>query len=214
MQTGVLTEEELAAATATPARVFNGDTFYAGTPELQVGTALATPTSVNTQKMFTGVTAYTQQGILITGNPNVTTAAASDIVSGKTAYNNYGTRIVGTRSQEPILLSQGEITLPSTGNTDTPYTTTITPPSGWVYMTATLDSTGMNTPTYCGALTKLNTSSSSDDGFNGYLNLYWSISSSNSRIAYAYWNGTSVTIVKVQRHYGTDPLTYRFYGFN
>ena len=211
---GGLTKAKLALADATEDTVFNGRTFYAGSKVLRTGRALATATNVTAAKMFAGTTAYNNQGQLITGNPNVTTATASDILYGKTAYNNYGNRISGTRSEEPILLTQGEILLPSTGNTDTPYTTTITPPAGWVYMTVTLDSSGMNTPTYCGALTKLNTSSSRDNGFNGYLNLYWSISSSNSRIAYAYWNGTSVTIVKVQRHYGTDPLAYRFYGYN
>ena len=96
VQTGVLTEEELAKATATPARVFYGDTFYAGTPELQVGTALAIPTNVTAQKMFAGVKAYNQQGQLITGNPTATTATADDIAPGKTAYNNLGQLLVGS----------------------------------------------------------------------------------------------------------------------
>lgn len=121
-----LSDEELVLANATSEKVLNGYKFYAGNDTLKTGTALSTPTSVNSsnlfdgikaydnegnlitgtalseetsvtaQKMFAGVKAYNQQGQLITGNPTATTATAADIVSGKTAYNNLGQLMMGS----------------------------------------------------------------------------------------------------------------------
>lgn len=67
VSTGELTEEELSKATATPARVFNGYTFYAGTDELQVGTALSTPITATVGEVIKGKTYYDDKGVLHTG---------------------------------------------------------------------------------------------------------------------------------------------------
>lgn len=65
---GGLTKSKLALANATENTVFNGKTFYAGDRTLRTGRALSTKT----------------------------TAAARDILAGKTAYNNLGQLITGT----------------------------------------------------------------------------------------------------------------------
>ena len=65
---GGLTKSKLALANATEDTVFNGKTFYAGDRTLRTGRALSTKT----------------------------TAAARDILSGKTAYNELGQLITGT----------------------------------------------------------------------------------------------------------------------
>ena len=77
---GGLTKAKLALANATEDTVFNGRTFYAGDKTLRTGRALAT----------------------------VSTAAASDIVSPKTAYDNNGNLITGTR---PAFVVKNEIIL-------------------------------------------------------------------------------------------------------
>ena len=93
---GGLTKAKLALADATEDVVFNGRTFYAGSKNIRTGAALATPTTVDTSKMFTGVTAYNQQGQLVTGAPTATTATAANLFNGKTAYDNNGNLLTGT----------------------------------------------------------------------------------------------------------------------
>ena len=121
-----LSDEELVLANATSEKVLNGYKFYAGNDTLKTGTALSTPTSVNSSnlfngikaydnggnlitgsalsketnvtssKMFKGVTAYNSNGTLITGSPTATTVSASDIAKGEKAYTSSGTLLTGT----------------------------------------------------------------------------------------------------------------------
>ena len=233
---GGLTKAKLALADATEDTVFNGRTFYAGSKTMRTGRALATATNVTAQKMFAGTTAYNQQGQLITGNPastnvtaakmftgttafdrngnlitgnpNASTAQKKDVKSGVTYYDNYGNLNTGERSEDPIELLSGSITLPGTGTTDDDYTTTINPPAGWVYVAFTTITAGAEV--YFGSISKRNTNESSNRGFSGRLQIYWS---SNAILGYIYWNGSSVSIVKYGRLYGSEQLNYKFYGF-
>jgi hypothetical protein len=68
---GGLTKSKLSLATATPEQVFGGYTFYAGDKTLQTGTGLS----------------------------EASTAEASDILSGKTAYNSLGQLLTGSMSR-------------------------------------------------------------------------------------------------------------------
>lgn len=93
---GGLTNGKLALADATEDTVFNDRTFYARDKTMRTGRALATPTSVDASKMFANVTAYNQQGQLITGAPTKTDVQASDIARGKKAYTDAGALLTGT----------------------------------------------------------------------------------------------------------------------
>lgn len=91
-----LSDEDLAKADATQSTVFFGKKFYAKNGTLKTGTALSQATTVTTDKMFKGVTAYTQDGVLITGAPPTTNATAADIAAGKKAYTSAGVLLNGT----------------------------------------------------------------------------------------------------------------------
>lgn len=106
---GGLTKAKLALADATEDTVFNGRTFYAGDKTLRTGRALATPATVDTSKMFTGVTAYNQQGQLITGAPTATTFDASNLFNGKEAYDNNGNLITGEALSTPITAVESDV---------------------------------------------------------------------------------------------------------
>lgn len=91
-------------ATATPDKIFNGYVAYNGL-ERMVGTGLSTPTSVQPHLLKNGVTAYDNNGNLITGNAFgiATSATATDIINGKTAYNDAGTLLTGTAQRKQII---------------------------------------------------------------------------------------------------------------
>lgn len=91
-------------ATATPDKIFNGYVAYNGLDRM-VGTGLSTPTSVQPHLLKNGVTAYDNNGNLITGNAFgiATSATASDIINGKTAYNDAGTLLTGTAYVMPTI---------------------------------------------------------------------------------------------------------------
>ena len=128
---GGLTNGKLALADATEDTVFNGRTFYAGnSKEIRTGRAMATATNVTAAKMFTGVTAYNQQGQLITGNPTASTATAADILKGKKAYNNSGKLMNGTLLKSGTLISTVPQTLSNLSSNTSSYTLTFTPPNG------------------------------------------------------------------------------------
>lgn len=102
---GGLTKAKLALADATEDTVFNGRTFYARDKTMRTGRALATPTTVDASKMFTGVTAYNQQGQMITGAPPATTAVESDVKSGKTYYDDNGVLKTGNKPDAGTFIS-------------------------------------------------------------------------------------------------------------
>ena len=102
---GGLTKAKLALATATEDTVFNGKTFYAGSKVLRTGRALATATNVTAAKMFAGVTAYNQQGQLITGNPAATNVTAAKMFTGTTAFDRNGNLITGAPTKTNVQAS-------------------------------------------------------------------------------------------------------------
>lgn len=91
-------------ATATSDKIFKGYTAYKGTEKL-TGTGLSSNTSVQPSLLKNGVTAYDNNGNLITGNAYgiATTATASDIISGKTAYNDGGALLTGAAQRQPTI---------------------------------------------------------------------------------------------------------------
>lgn len=102
---GGLTNGKLALADATEDTVFNGRTFYAGSKTMRTGRALATATNVTAQKMFAGVTAYNQQGQLITGNPAATNVTAAKMFTGTTAFDRNGNLITGAPTKTNVQAS-------------------------------------------------------------------------------------------------------------
>lgn len=214
---GGLTKAKLALATATEDTVFNGKTFYAGSKVLRTGRALATATNVTAAKMFAGVTAYNQQGQLITGNPTATTATAATILSGKTAYDNKGNLIKGTRSEDPILLSSTHIDIP-TVTTSSTLTLNVTPPSGWIYGSLGFQPTSTSFPIYnIGSFTKKYTNSSptsaQHNNVYGCFLLQTYNSGSGDLYTYMYWNGTNIVIKKQGIQWVSHILYIDFYGY-
>lgn len=102
---GGLTKAKLALATATEDTVFNGRTFYARDKTMRTGRALATPTNVDASKMFANVTAYNQQGQLITGNPAATNVTAAKMFTGTTAFDRNGNLITGAPTKTNVQAS-------------------------------------------------------------------------------------------------------------
>ena len=197
---GGLTNGKLALADATEDTVFNGRTFYARDKTMRTGRALATPTTVDASKMFTGVTAYNQQGQMITGAPPATTAVESDVKSGKTYYDNNGVLRMGTRSESPVLLRTESITLNSSSGG---YYTYFSTPFSWVYVSFVHNTSGW----FMGSLPKTHTTV--DLGEFGAMQIetggtgdkrVWYDSTSNRLGFYVY------------SHY-SDTFTMRFYGY-
>lgn len=91
-----LSDEDLAKADATQSTVFSGKKFYAKNGTLKTGTALSQSVNVTSLNMFSGTTAYNQQGVRITGAPLPTNVTAADIAAGKKAYTSAGVLLNGT----------------------------------------------------------------------------------------------------------------------
>lgn len=91
-----LSDEDLAKADATQSTVFSGKKFYAKNGTLKTGTALSQSVNVTSSNMFSGTTAYNQQGVRITGAPPSTNVTAADIAAGKKAYTSEGVLLNGT----------------------------------------------------------------------------------------------------------------------
>ena len=209
---GGLTKAKLALADATEDTVFNGRTFYARDKTMRTGRALATPTTVDASKMFTGVTAYNQQGQMITGAPPATTAVESDVKSGKTYYDNNGVLKTGTRPNDPILLYDGYISLPYSTSEQT---YTISVPSSaenWVYFSTLLKEDDREDSNYysSGTVTK-NNRHNSYFGWDGDVQLGGSYIGVVGRM---YWDGNQIVIKKAAYGRTGHDLKYRFYGYN
>lgn len=69
------------------------------------GVTLPDATTVTADKLFNGVTAYTQEGVLVTGTALADTASAGigDVLDGKTFYDHTGALKTGTRPAGVIL---------------------------------------------------------------------------------------------------------------
>jgi hypothetical protein len=88
-------------ATATSDKIFNGYVAYNGKERI-VGTALPQPTTAQSHLMKNGLTAYDNNGNLITGIgwAHTTTATENDIVVGRTAYNEVGVLMTGNATRQ------------------------------------------------------------------------------------------------------------------
>ena len=236
---GGLTNGKLALADATEDTVFNGRTFYAGnSKEIRTGRAMATATNVTAAKMFAGVTAYNQQGQLITGNPaatNVTatkmftgttafdrngnlitgappatTAVESDVKSGKTYYDNNGVLKTGTRSTEPVMLHEGYLSLPYSTSEQT-YTISVpSSASNWVFFTvcSKYASYGDSYYSLSGTITKFNHEYGSNFDGRIYLTVL-----NTTMMGSGWWTGSAIKIKKNSYGEACD-IKYRFYGYN
>lgn len=195
-----LSDEDLALATATEDTVFNGRTFYARDKTMRTGRALATPTTIDTSKMFTGVTAYNQQGQMITGAPPATTAVESDVKSGKTYYDNNGVLKMGTRSETPVLLRTESITLNySSGG----YYTYFSTPFSWVYVSFVNNTSGW----FIGSLPKNHTTP--NPGTFGAMQ----IESGGTGDKRVWYDSTSNRLGFYVSSNHSETFTMRFYGY-
>lgn len=91
-------------ATVIASDVKSGKIAYGSSGRI-TGTGFATSTTANASNIMSGKTAYKQDGTLLTGTgfATQTTATSNDIIASKTAYTNEGTLITGVASREKTL---------------------------------------------------------------------------------------------------------------
>lgn len=89
-----LSDADLALATATEDTVFNGKTFYAGDRTLRTGRALSTKTTAAARDILSGKTAYNELGQLITGTGRTVLAGSiGPTIEYKTYTISYGNNL-------------------------------------------------------------------------------------------------------------------------